>query len=167
MRHGIPGEDIRHAIDNAVAVEEVGDDPVRWLVLGPDRAGNPARTGGDGPPRRPGGHSRHADAGRIPAAAPEGQARTSMNHGHHKDGTPITDADVEAMADEAEQGYDVDTLLRRRRGGRPPLGSAAASVESVRLDPELKRALLVRAAQEHVSVSEVIRRAIGEYLRAS
>ena len=65
-----------------------------------------------------------------------------MNHGHRKDGTPITDADVEAMADEAEQGYDVDTLLRRRRGGRPPLGSAAASVESVRLDPELKRALL-------------------------
>jgi hypothetical protein len=40
MRHGIPGEDIRHAIDNAVAVEEVGDDPVRWLVLGPDWAGN-------------------------------------------------------------------------------------------------------------------------------
>jgi hypothetical protein len=40
MRHGIPGEDIRHAIGNAVAVEEVGDDPVRWLVLGPDRAGN-------------------------------------------------------------------------------------------------------------------------------
>ncbi len=90
-----------------------------------------------------------------------------MNHGHHKDGTPITGADVEAMADEAEQGYDVNTLLRRRRGGRPPLGSAAASVESVRLDPELKRALLLRAAQEHVSVSEVIRRAIGEYLRAS
>jgi predicted HicB family RNase H-like nuclease len=90
-----------------------------------------------------------------------------MNHGHHKDGPLITDADVEAMADEAEQGYDVDTLLRRRRGGRPPLGSAAASVESVRLDPELKRALLARAAQEHVSVSEVIRRAIGEYLQAS
>ncbi|HEY5984832.1 MAG TPA: ribbon-helix-helix domain-containing protein [Streptosporangiaceae bacterium] len=90
------------------------------------------------------------------------------NHGHRKDGTPISDADVEALADEAERGYDVDTILRRRRrGGRPPLGSAAASVESVRLDPQLKRALLVRAAEEHVSVSEVIRRAIGEYLRAS
>jgi hypothetical protein len=24
----------------AIAVDEVGDDPVRWLVLGPDRAGN-------------------------------------------------------------------------------------------------------------------------------
>ena len=88
-------------------------------------------------------------------------------HGHRKDGTPITDADVEAMADEAERGYDVETLVRRRPGGRPPLGSAAASVESVRLDPELKRALLIRAAEEHVSVSEVIRRAISEYLRAS
>jgi hypothetical protein len=40
MRHGIPGEDVRHAIGNAVAVEEAGDDPVRWLVPGPDRAGN-------------------------------------------------------------------------------------------------------------------------------
>jgi predicted HicB family RNase H-like nuclease len=90
-----------------------------------------------------------------------------MNHGRHQDGTPITDTDIQTMADEAEQGYDVDTLLHRRRGGRPPLGSAAASVESVRLDPELKRALLLRADQEHVSVSEVIRRAIGEYLQAS
>ena len=90
-----------------------------------------------------------------------------MNHGQHEDGTPITGTDIEAMADEAERGYDVDTPLRRRRGGRPPLGSAAASVESVRLDPELKGALLLRAAQEHVSVSEVIRRAIGEYLQAS
>ena len=89
-----------------------------------------------------------------------------MNNGQHKDGTPITDTDIQAMADEAEQGYDVDKLLHRRRGGRPPLGSAAASVESVRLDPELKRALLLRADQEHVSVSEVIRRAIGEYLQA-
>jgi len=62
-------------------------------------------------------------------------------------GTPITETDIDAMADEAERGYDVDTLLRRRRGGRPPLGSAAASVESVRLDPELKRALLLRAAR--------------------
>ena len=58
-------------------------------------------------------------------------------------------------------------MLRHRRGRRPSLGSAAASVESVRLDPELKRALLLRAAQEHLSVSEVIRRALGEYLQAS
>src|SRR5262249_7723497 len=144
----------------------VGEARGRGLVLGPDRAGNLLELV---VMARPAGRRSFTPCrcGRIPAAAPEGQARTGMNHGHHKDGTPITDADVEAMADEAEQGYDVDALLRRRRGGRPPLGSAAASVEAGRLDPELKRALLVRAAQEHVSVSEVIRRAIGKYLRAS
>jgi hypothetical protein len=74
---------------------------------------------------------------------------------------------VEALIEEAERGYDVEQVLRRRRGGRPPLGSAAASVESVRLDPDLKRELLLRAARDHTSVSEVIRRAIGEYLYAS
>jgi len=47
------------------------------------------------------------------------------------------------------------------------MGSAASSVESVRLDPELKRDLLLRAAEERISVSEAIRRAIGQYLRAS
>jgi hypothetical protein len=40
LRHGIPGEDILHAINHAITVDKVGDDPVRWLVLGPDRAGN-------------------------------------------------------------------------------------------------------------------------------
>jgi hypothetical protein len=89
------------------------------------------------------------------------------DHGRRKDGTLITFADVEAMADEAECGCDVDTLLRRRPGGRPPLGSAAASAESARLDPELKRALLIRAAEEHVSVSEVIRRSSVSTCRAS
>jgi hypothetical protein len=79
----------------------------------------------------------------------------------------LSDAQLEALADEAERGYEVNTILQRRRGGRPPLGSAAASVESVRLDPDLKRELLLRAAHDHTSVSEVIRRAIGQYLHAS
>jgi Ribbon-helix-helix protein, copG family len=90
----------------------------------------------------------------------------SATHGHKADGTPITDELVEALADEAERGYDVENILRRRRGGRPPMGAAASTVESVRLDPELKRDLLRRAAEEHITVSEAIRRAIGQYLQA-
>jgi len=89
-----------------------------------------------------------------------------MTHGYKEDGTPITDQMVEEMADEAERGYDVAEILRRR-SGRPTMGSSASSVESVRLDPELKRDLLIRAAQDQVSVSETIRRAVGQYLRAS
>lgn len=72
---------------------------------------------------------------------------------------------VEDYVVEAEQGYDVDQIMRRR-SGRPAMGSAAASVESVRLDPELKRDLLLRAAEDNTSVSEVIRSAIGAYLQA-
>lgn len=29
-----------HAVELALAVEDVGEDPDRWLVLGPNRAGN-------------------------------------------------------------------------------------------------------------------------------
>jgi hypothetical protein len=90
----------------------------------------------------------------------------TRHHGTTGDGTPITDEMVEALANEAERGYDVDDVLRRR-GGRPAMGSAPAAVESVRLDPELKRALLLRAAADGVSVSETIRSAVGQYLKAS
>ena len=90
----------------------------------------------------------------------------TKTHGRKEDGTPITDEMVEALADEAEAGYDVEEILRRR-GGRPTMGSSAASVESVRLDPDLKRDLILRAAEEHISVSEAIRRAVRQYLRVS
>jgi hypothetical protein len=89
----------------------------------------------------------------------------AMPHGSRADGTPVTDQMIEAMTEEAEQGYDVEALLQRRRG-RPTMGSAVSSVESVRLDPELKRDLLLRAATEGTSVSEVIRAAVRQYLRA-
>ena len=39
-RHGVADEDIEHAVARALAVEEIGEDPLRYLVLGPDRAGN-------------------------------------------------------------------------------------------------------------------------------
>ena len=41
LRHGVDPEDIQHALAHALAVDEVGEDPLRYLVLGPDRAGNP------------------------------------------------------------------------------------------------------------------------------
>lgn len=39
-KHGVTDEDILHAIDHALAIEDAGDDPDRWLVIGPDRAAN-------------------------------------------------------------------------------------------------------------------------------
>jgi hypothetical protein len=40
-KHGVADDDIRHAIDHVLAIEDAGEDPDRWLVIGPDRAGNP------------------------------------------------------------------------------------------------------------------------------
>ena len=88
--------------------------------------------------------------------------------GHTKSGRPITDQDVEALAAEAEAGYDADVLIaRRNKRGRPALGNAPASVESVRLDPELRRQLLERAEADGTTTSELIREALRRYLRAA
>lgn len=89
-------------------------------------------------------------------------------YGHTRSGKPITEKEIAALAAEAESGYDVDTLLARRgKRGRPALGSAPASVESVRLDPELRDQLLKRAKAEHTTTSEVIREALRRFLKAA
>jgi hypothetical protein len=87
-------------------------------------------------------------------------------HGTTASGEPITDELVARLADEAERGYDVDATLRRR-AGRPPIGAAAAKVESVRLEPELQQALARRAQRDHETTSSVIRKALRHYLRVT
>ena len=79
-------------------------------------------------------------------------------------GRVLTDADLDAIAEEVEHAdYDVEELKTRRRG-RPLLGSAPAEVVPVRLDPELKNAVEARAEAEHLTTSEIIRRALRRYL---
>lgn len=93
---------------------------------------------------------------------------SGRTYGHTDTGKPITDEMIEELAAEAEQGYQPGQLQGRRRGpGRPPLGAAAKSVESVRLEPALQAAAAQRAADEGVTVSEVVRRALREYLRSA
>ena len=86
--------------------------------------------------------------------------------GRTRTGEPITDELVDELAARAEAGFDVEEILRRR-GGRPTMGSSAASVESVRLDPELSDALRERAEREGRTNSDLIRDALRRYLQAS
>jgi hypothetical protein len=88
------------------------------------------------------------------------------SYGKTASGIPITEGMIEELAAKAEAGYDVDKMLRRRVG-RPPMGSSASSVESVRLEPELREALVQRAQQDHETTSAVIRKALREYLDAA
>ena len=90
----------------------------------------------------------------------------SKAYGKTASGKPITDDLVEKLAKEAEAGHDVDETLRRRPG-RPAIGSAPASVESVRLEPELRDALAERAERDKETTSSVIRKALRRYLKVS
>jgi hypothetical protein len=93
---------------------------------------------------------------------------TKRTYGHTNSGKPIDDDLIEALADEAQAGYDVDDVVARRgKRGRPRLGAEPSTVESVRLDPELKERLARRAEQDGVPVSEVIRDALRHHLEAS
>jgi len=83
-----------------------------------------------------------------------------------KTGKVLTDADIEALADEAERGFDVEVLKPRRRG-RPMLGAAPAEVVPVRLDPDLKHAVEQRAEAEHTTTSEIIREALRRFLEVA
>lgn len=93
---------------------------------------------------------------------------TKRTYGHTTSGTQIDDDLIEQLADDDETGHDVDEIIARRgTRGRPPFGSAPSTVESVRLDPELKQRLAQRAADDGVPVSEVIRQALRHHLEAS
>ncbi len=79
-------------------------------------------------------------------------------------GEVLTDKDIEALADEAERGYDLDKAIKVTVG-RPSLGTGGASPRvQVRVDPDLAKALRARARKEHRSVSDVARTALREYI---
>ena len=93
---------------------------------------------------------------------------TKRTHGQTKSGTPIDDEMIEKLADEAERGYEPGQLAAKPRGrGRPPLVDGVKEVESVRLDRDLQEQTALRAADEGVTVSEIIRRALRQYLRSA
>jgi hypothetical protein len=89
--------------------------------------------------------------------------KKKKSYGKTVKGVPITEELIEKLSAEAEAGYDVEEILRRRRG-RPPMGSGPATVESVRLDPELRGALAERARRDGEATSSVIRKALRQYL---
>ena len=79
-------------------------------------------------------------------------------------GEELGEKEIEALADEAERGYDLDKATKVTVG-RPSLGAKGASPRvQIRVDPDLAEALRTRALKEHRSVSEVARTALREYV---
>jgi hypothetical protein len=88
---------------------------------------------------------------------------TKKTHAKSQSGRPITHALVVELCEKARAGVDVEAI-ERRRGGRPTMGSAPASIESVRLDPELRQAPPRRRGPRHQTTSAVMREAPRRYL---
>lgn len=77
-------------------------------------------------------------------------------------GMPITDDTITRLAANAEAGFPG---AKPRRVGRPlSVGARPARTVTVRLDEARATAVKSRADSEHVSASEVMRRALDQYL---
>lgn len=37
-KHGIADDDILHSVEYSMVTDDLGEDPDRWLIIGPDRA---------------------------------------------------------------------------------------------------------------------------------
>jgi predicted DNA binding CopG/RHH family protein len=82
-----------------------------------------------------------------------------------RNGRPVTDAELDRMADEAEAGYDLSTW--KRRPGRPSLSASNSSAHSpritTRVPEELRVRVASRASAEGKSVSAVMRDLLEDY----
>jgi|SRR5215472_10374811 len=83
-------------------------------------------------------------------------------------GTQLGAEYEEALAREAEAGFDPGELVRRRTG-RPSLsGSPGHSTRlGVRLDDDTYQSIRRLAEHQHRKISDVVREAIDRYLEAS
>ena len=79
-----------------------------------------------------------------------------------KTGRVLSDADIDALADEV--AGDIGVAMLKPRRGRPPLAGGPADVVPVRLDANLRAAVEERAAHDHTTTSDVIREALRSYL---
>lgn len=77
-------------------------------------------------------------------------------------GVPVTDEVIDELVEDAEAGFPGATF---KPVGRPrTVGRKPARTVTVRLDPERVNAVHERAEREHTSASEIMRRALDQYL---
>lgn len=90
--------------------------------------------------------------------------RTKTKAARTRSGVKVTREVADALATEAERGYDLSTA-KRRRAGRPSLGSGGSSPRvTFRAGPDLYRAAQARARREGRTISELAREAFARYI---
>src|ERR1039457_3194585 len=108
-------------------------------------------------------YTRDGCAGLMDSYSDRRQEMADTAHGT-SGGIELTEALIERLATEAKEGYDTAPLRpRTRRRGRPPIGSEAAALFQVRLEPELREALAQAADGERTSPNGPARDALRSY----
>lgn len=79
-------------------------------------------------------------------------------------GREVSEGQVQAWADEAEAGYDVEELARR--WGRPPRAEKASKVIPTRFSDDELASLMERAEREGIDRSTAIRAAVRQWAAA-
>jgi hypothetical protein len=95
-------------------------------------------------------------------------AKVNKNQGNpiSASGVEITPEIADALALEAERGYDL-SKAERVRVGRPSLGGSGTSPRlSFRLTPELYRVAHQQAEEEGRSISDLAREAVSRYVNS-
>jgi hypothetical protein len=93
------------------------------------------------------------------------KVKRTGRHPRAKSGLEITPEIADALADEAERGYDL-SKAERRLVGRPSLsGNGVSPRMSFRITSELYLALEKRAEKEGRSVSDLAREAVARYVQ--
>jgi len=94
------------------------------------------------------------------------KVKATLKKAKTKSGADIDPQVTDALATEAERGYDL-SRARRRRVGRPSLGGRGASPRvSFRATPELYRAAQRQAKKEGRTVSDLAREAVARYVKS-
>ena len=85
-----------------------------------------------------------------------------------KSGATLSGDAERALLEEAEAGFDTETLVRRH-AGRPSLSGRAghSSRVDLRVDDQTYQAIHRIADQEHRNVSDIVRDAIRHYIDAN
>jgi Ribbon-helix-helix protein, copG family len=92
------------------------------------------------------------------------KVKKKTKHPRTRSGEEITPEIADALAAEAERGYDLSKA--KQRVGRPSLAGAGASPRlSFRTTPDLYRAAQKRAKEEGRSVSDLAREAVARYVK--
>jgi hypothetical protein len=92
------------------------------------------------------------------------KVKKATKHLRTKSGEEITPEIADALAAEAERGYDL-SKAKRQRVGRPSLAGAGASPRlSFRTTPDLYHAAQKRAKKEGRSVSDLAREAVARFV---